>query len=162
MQDPYEAKFAVAGSSALSSLFFEASHLSKSSTETPPTDDFATFPSSDFASVPDPLAVIAKASVVQKKLKDDILLKVPDCVRLAASKGKLSTDVLTFGGNDQYDDFSYLFLLKGPRNKDQRDLLFGNGYVPLLETLRRELVPFEVRHVWVGGTNENRLVLTWK
>jgi hypothetical protein len=41
-------------------------------------------------------------------------------------------------------------------------MLLTNGYVPLLDTLRRELAPFEVRHVWTAGSNENKVVLSWK
>lgn len=160
--DPYESKFSLSsGSSPLSSLFFEASHLTRST----PIQSIPSQLQQDAApaeedSIP---TIVHQASQQQEKLKTELLLKIPDCVRLAASKGLLSTNILTFHGNDKFQqEFSYLFLLKGPRNREQRDLLSAAGFVPLLDTLRSECNPFEVRHTWMPGTNENHVTLFWK
>jgi hypothetical protein len=108
--------------------------------------------------------VVRKATECQVALKSELLAKVPDAVRIAAGKGMTSNDILEFGGGDRYKgkgEFSYLFLLKGPRDREQRDALFAAGFVPLIEVLRFEMAPFEVRHSWTPGTNVNKVTLVW-
>ena len=73
----------------------------------------------------------------------------------AAREGKHELDLLAFQGSDTFDgEFCYLYLLKGPRQREE-------GVHPLLPRLRRELSPFVVRHVWKAGTVQNRVVVAW-
>ena len=136
------------------SLFYEALQL----TSTAPYVPEITAPVESIADV------VRKAAECQMALKDELLAKVPDAVRIAAGRGMTSNDILEFSGSDRYKtkgEFSYLFLLKGPRDREQRDALFAAGFVPLIEILRFEMAPFEVRHSWTPGTNANKVTLVW-
>lgn len=139
----------------ITELFNEAIHLSSTATE------------QEVDSSPRDNRAIEKICKAQEKLKAHIQDKVPDAIRIAAAKGHTMTDIITFHGNDKFiiegegDEFPILFLLKGPANPEQRQMLLAEGFVPLLETLRREMAPFEVRHNWTVGTNQNRLSLVW-
>jgi hypothetical protein len=139
------------------SLFYEALHLS--STAVPPSGVPGTAHGPAVDTTHD---VVRKAGEAQAALKSELLQKVPDAVRIAAGKGMTSTEILEFGGSDKFqNEFSFLFLLKGPRDREQRDALFAAGFVPLLDVLKFEMSPFEVRHTWVPGTNANKLTLVW-
>jgi hypothetical protein len=132
------------------SLFYEALQLSSTA---------PCVPQGPVESIDD---VVRKAAECQMALKAELLLKVPDAVRIAAGKGMTSSDILEFSGSDRYKgEFSYLFLLKGPRDREQRDALFAAGFVPLIEVLRFDMAPFEVRHSWTPGTNANKVTLVW-
>lgn len=136
-------------------LFYEALQLSSTAPYVPQSLD------APIESIDD---VVRKAAECQMALKDELLLKVPDAVRIAAGRGMTSNDILEFSGSDRYKgkgEFSYLFLLKGPRDREQRDALFAAGFVPLIEILRFEMAPFEVRHSWTPGTNANKVTLVW-
>lgn len=137
-------------------LFYEAVHLSSTASHTTTT----TLPVEASSDATDD--VIATASALQIKLKEVITKKIPDAVRMAAGSGSTTAVVLEFNGGDKFEgEFSYLFLLKGPRDREQRDALVSRGFVPLLPILQHELTPFDVRHSWTPGTNSNRLTLVW-
>lgn len=100
-------------------------------------------------------AHVAAVAVAQAKLRATLLEDFRDRVREAAAAGKRELELLAFEGPDTYDGvFCYLYLLRGPRQAEA-------GLVPLLATLRRELAPFRVRHVWKQGTVMNRVVVSW-
>ena len=78
-----------------------------------------------------------------------------DRVMQAAREGKRELELLAFEGGDTFDgEFCYLYLLKGPRQPE-------DGVEPLLPRLRKQLLPFSVRHVWRQGTVQNRVVMAW-
>lgn len=140
-------------------LFYEAIHLSSTAGASSSSSSLTTT-AAPFSDPTD--EVVSLTTALQVKLKDVIVKKVPDAVRLAAGVGSTSAVVLEFNGADKFEgEFSYLFLLKGPRDAQQRDVLMARGFVPLLETLRHSLAPFEVRHSWVPGSNLNKLSLVW-
>lgn len=100
-------------------------------------------------------AHVAAVAVAQAKLRATLLEDFGDRVREAAARGARELELAAFEGPDTYDgEFCYLYLLRGPRVAEA-------GVVPLLATLRRELAPFRVRHVWRQGTVMNRVVVTW-
>jgi hypothetical protein len=108
-------------------------------------------------------AVCSKISPVQVRLKQSLLKRIPALVREAASQGRTSVDLLAFRGNDKFEDheFSYLFLLKGPRDHEQHRDLRKYGYVPLLNTLVNDVMPFGLVFRWIPGANLNKLILEW-
>lgn len=143
----------------ISELFNEAVHLA-STTPEPLPGAFGILGSEQDT------RAIEKIWKAQEKLKARIMDKVPDAIRMAAAQGHTSTEIISFHGNDKfieegYDEFPLLFLLKGPATQEQRQALLADGFVPLLDVLKRDLVPFEVRHNWTVGTNQNRLSLVW-
>lgn len=108
------------------------------------------------------LVLCSRVAQVQDKLKQELFEKIPECVRCAAGKGKNAADILTFTGNEKYDDdFSYLFLLKGPRDREQKYDLHRHGFNPLIDILSREVNPFEVTFTWVPGCNMNKVTVSW-
>lgn len=131
-------------------LFQEAVALMKSATEKPPEDV-------------DPTKVLCeKAKISQEKLRKEVLEKIPTIVKAAAQQGRSTVDVLSFSGNEKYDDdFSYLFLLKGPRDREQKYDLYRHGFVPLFDTLLHDVVPFQAMFTWIPGCNLNKVTLEW-
>lgn len=146
----------------IASLFEEAVHLTSS------------VPERAVAAVGPGIAAgpsIQRIFKAQASLKALILDKVQDSVRVAAARGQTFAEVLEFHGNEQYtldgdggrtESFPYLFLLKGPTLREQRERLVAEGFKPLLEELRQEVKPFELTHSWVSGTQQNKLVVSWK
>lgn len=135
---------------ALTYLYNETVALTREATEIPPAED-------------DPTAALCeRVKIAQDKLRHDLNEKLPDLVRAAALQGRSSTALLTFSGNDKYDDdFSYLFLLKGPRDREQKYDLYRHGFVPLYDTLLNEVTPFQMLFTWIPGCNLNKLTLEW-
>ena len=135
---------------ALTDLFHEVVEITKYASNLPPIDEDPT------------VALCEKVVVVQEKLRKELLERLPSIVRAAASQGRSSIDLLTFNGSDKYDDdFSYLFLLKGPRDREQKYDLHTHGFSPLYNTLVRDVFPFELTFTWVPGCNLNKLTLGW-
>ena len=135
---------------ALTTLFNEAVELSRAVAETPIADE-------------DPTAALcATVKIAQDTLQRELVDKLPSIVRTAASQGRSTADLLTFSGNEKYDDeFSYLFLVKGPRDREQKYDLYRHGFVPLYDTLSREVHPFKILFTWIPGCNLNKLTLEW-
>ena len=132
------------------SLFSEVVQLTKLASTLPPIDE-------------DPTAVLCEhAGIAQNKLRDEIIEKIPIIARAAASQGRSTVDLLSFNGSQKYDDdFSYLFLLKGPRDREQKYDLYKHGFSSLFETLTHDVSPFKLTFTWVPGCNLNKLTLTW-
>ncbi len=135
---------------SFTSLFQEAVELTRSSVHVPCIDE-------------NPVVVLcANAKTAQDKLRDELLAKLPQLVRSSAGQGRSTVDLLTFSGNEKYDDdFSYLFLLKGPREREQKYDLFRHGFVPLFDTLLTDVTPFQLMFTWIPGSNTNKLTLEW-
>lgn len=138
-------------------LFAEAVHLTASATSTPSAEH-----------VPTLAEVAAHAADAQRKLLAALRARLPDTVLAAAREGKTSAIALVFNGTEKfesqspdYEDFSILFLLRGPRDRGQLEALYCCGFVPLLETLHAELAPFKVQHSWVPGSNANHVTVYW-
>jgi len=131
-------------------LFQEAVELTKNATRRPPEDV-------------DPTKVLCeKAKISQEKLRRDVLEKIPGIVKTAATEGRSTADILTFSGSEKYDDdFSYLFLLKGPRDREQKYDLYRHGFIPLYDTLLHDVVPFQAMFTWIPGCNLNKVTLEW-
>lgn len=135
---------------SLNALYTEAIELARRASSPPPADVNPTE------------TLCQKAKVAQDKLFDVLLDKLPDIVRAAATQGRTTADVLTFSGNDKFcDDFSYLFLMKGPRDREQKYDLYRYGFVPLFDRLTRDVVPFQLMFTWVPGCNLNKVTLEW-
>lgn len=140
----------------IADLFNEAVHLAS----TAPPSAATTF------GVPQPCDAISAIWKAQELLKKDFLDRISDAIRLAAAKGLTTADVFEFHGNQKFqtgdsEEFPLLFLLKGPTDHEQRHKLSHDGFMPLLEALRREVAPFELRHSWMPGTNTNKITLSW-
>ena len=111
---------------------------------------------------------IEKIWRAQDQLKRKIVDSLPDLIRVAAAQGLCSADVLVFGGGDKFkvegtnEEFPLLFLLKGPTDPEQKQKLASEGFLPLLEVLRRDVAPFDLRHSWTVGTNVNKLTVSWR
>jgi hypothetical protein len=113
----------------------------------------------------DPVKSLCHAvQIVQEKLLTDIGNCFASTVLEAASKGKTSALLLSFEGNEKYQnsDFSYLFLLKGPRERSQLiELTLKGGFRPLYDTLQEEFYPFRCEYIWMPGLNRNELRVLW-
>lgn len=134
----------------MNSVFNEAVELTRASVHVPVVEENPT------------AALCANVKIAQDKLRADLLAKLPIIVRGAAGQGRSTVDMLTFSGNEKYDDdFSYLFLLKGPREREQKYDLYRYGFVPLFDTLLNEVTPFQLMFTWVPGCNLNKLTLEW-
>ena len=131
-------------------IFNEAIALARTSPPSPFVED-------------NPTAVLcANVKIAQDKLFAELLQKLPLVVLDAAKQGRYTTDLLVFSGNEKYDaDFSYLFLLKGPREREQKYDLFRCGFVPLFDTIMTNVTPFQLMFTWVPGCNLNKLTLEW-
>jgi hypothetical protein len=133
-------------------LYVEAVHAAHTA-ETPTDDDVFV----------DPVTILCEdAALSQSKLRGKLLDVLPEAVKAAASRGKYSTALLEFSGSDKFDDnFSYLFLLKGPRDTPQQNDLAARGFVPLYTSMYHELRPFVLNYQWTPGTNSNALSVSW-
>lgn len=111
----------------------------------------------------DPTSVLcARVKTAQTKLEEELKYLLPSIVRASALQGKKTADLLTFTGSEKYDDeFSFLFLLKGPRDREQKYDLYKHGFVPLFDCLTNEVAPFKLAFTWVPGCNLNKLTLSW-
>jgi hypothetical protein len=119
-------------------------------------------PTDDDAFVDSVASLCADAAQAQATLRDNLLAELPAKVKAAASKGKFSATILEFAGADKFDDnFSYLFLLKGPRDLPQQNDLAARGFVPLYTSLYYRMSPFLVNFQWTPGTNLNSLTVSW-
>ena len=135
---------------ALNALYTEAIELTRRATTPPPPEVNPTE------------TLCHKAKTAQDTLYSELFDKLPDIVRAAATQGKTTADLLTFSGNEKYtDDFSYLFLMKGPRDREQKYDLYRYGFVPLFDRLTRDVVPFQLMFTWVPGCNLNKVTLEW-
>ena len=132
-------------------LFEKACEVSTSVTTPPP-------PEPDLTS-----ELVFAVSPVQKQLYGELVDSLETTVLEAAKMGRRHADVLTFHGNEKYKDtdFSYLFLLKGPRDREQRADVFEHGFVPLFDTLMYHFLPFTTQFVWVPGANVNKVRVHW-
>lgn len=97
----------------------------------------------------------------QDRMLELILANVPAAVREAASKGHRVATLLAFAGADKLDEFSYLYMLKGPHKHEQRQEMRAMGARPLIYRVRDALRPFAVHHAWQRATNENTLSVSW-
>jgi hypothetical protein len=135
---------------SLNALYIEAIELTRRATTPPPPEVNPTE------------TLCHKAKATQDKLYAELRDKLPGIVRGAASHGKTTADLLTFSGNEKYnDDFSYLFLLKGPRDREQKYDLYRHGFMPLFDRLTKDVVPFQLMFTWVPGCNLNKVTLEW-
>lgn len=107
--------------------------------------------------------LISTVAPLQNALRKEIADTLEETVLAAAALGKRHADVLTFHGNEKYkdSDFSYLFLLKGPRDREQRVDVFEHGFVPLYDTLAYDFLPFTLQFKWIPGANVNKLRVHW-
>lgn len=107
-------------------------------------------------------ALCHNAKRAQDKLFAELFEKLPDSVRTAAAQGRTTAELLTFSGNEKYDDeFSYLFLVKGPRDREQKYDLYRYGFRPLHDRLAQGVLPFTLNFTWVPGCNLNKVTLEW-
>lgn len=99
----------------------------------------------------------------QDALYDALMRVAPIAVRDAAFKGRRTATLLTFDGPDKLHDFCYLYMIKGPYLREQRDEMRAMGASPLLPRLRAEFraAGFDVHHSWQRATNTNTLTVTW-
>jgi hypothetical protein len=131
-------------------LYNEVVALSRASSVQPPLEENPTE------------TLCARVKKAQEKLRDELLENIPSIVRVAATQGRSVADVLTFSGNEKYDaEFSYLFLLKGPRDREQKYDLYRHGFVPLFDTLMGDVPPFQLLFSWLPGCNLNKLTVEW-
>ena len=108
------------------------------------------------------LAVSIRAA--QDAMLEDIAVGLSDRLERAAVDGERSLRVLEFKGGDTYadTDLNVLYLVKGPREPEQRDAFREMGLRPLLARIRDVLGPFfAVRHTWEQATNGNAVALEW-
>ena len=132
-------------------LFEKARELSSAVTTPPPPE-------------PDLTSELVYAVVpIQQQLRKDLADALESAVMEAARLGKRHADVLTFHGNEKYNDtdYSYLFLIKGPRDREQRVDIFEHGFIPLFDSLSYDFLPFTLHFVWVPGANVNKLRVSW-
>lgn len=100
-------------------------------------------------------AHVAAVAAAQDRLLRHLLDGVGEGVLEAAGRGKRELDLVAFEGGDTFEgEFTYLYLLRGPRQREP-------GVEPLLPRLRACLAPFRVRHVWKPGTVQNAVVVSW-
>lgn len=97
------------------------------------------------------------------KLLDTLVGRVPTAVLDSAAKGQRVAAVLEFGGGDLFEEFCYLYMIKGPYAPEGRAEFRRAGVEPLLGVLRRMLEPagFRVWHSWQRATNRNALTVSW-
>lgn len=97
------------------------------------------------------------------KLLDTLLGRVPTAILDAAANGKRVATLLEFSGGDLFEEFCYLYMVKGPHTQEGRAEMKRAGVEPLLDTLRRTLHPagFTVWHSWQRATNQNLVTVSW-
>lgn len=96
----------------------------------------------------------------QERLFQTLVEAMPSAVLDAAREGRRTAVLLNFEGADKFGDFCYLYLLKGPRVRNE---MYEIGASPLLNRLRSLLrcAGFCVHHAWQRATNENTLAVSW-
>ena len=136
---------------ACTQLFEKARQLSASVTTPPP-------PELDLTE-----ELVRTVIPIQQELRRELADALDTAVLDAARHGNRHASLLTFHGNEKYKDtdFSYLFLIKGPRDREQRADVFEHGFVPLYDTLAYDVLPFTLQFVWVPGANANTLRVHW-
>lgn len=97
----------------------------------------------------------------QDRLVTLILSNLAPVVREAAASGRRVATILAFSGADKLDEFSYLYMLKGPHKHEHRQEMKAMGASPLIHSLRRALAPFMVHHAWQRASNDNVLSVSW-
>ena len=114
-------------------------------------------------------AFLKRVCAAQDELVGRITEGLEETVMAAARTGKRYAEALSFSGPEKFQwvpegeelkdehTFSYLFLVKGPR--DEREELAG--FKALVARLREELAPFAVRHDWDQSTNRNAVLVSW-
>jgi len=132
-------------------LFQKARDISSSITTPPPPDPDLT------------VALVEQITPVQHRLLRELIDSLEKNVLASAHVGKTYADILTFHGSEKYDDteFSYLFLIKGPRDRDQRVDLSRHGFRPLYDSILSDIRPFSLQFVWIPGANVNKLRVNW-
>ncbi len=99
----------------------------------------------------------------QAKLLGTLLARVPTVILEAAAKGQRVATLLEFSGGDLFEEFCYLYMIKGPHAFEARAEMKRAGVTPLLDVLRRALEPagFKVWHAWQRATNQNLVTVSW-
>ena len=115
----------------------------------------------------DRVAALA-ATGARMRAEQDILFKqvmcsLPAAVCDAASAGRRTAHLRHFAGGDLLAEFSVLYMLKGPHNKDDRAEMRAMGVKPLMGRLRNMLTSagFGLHLSWQRATNQNLLSVTW-
>ena len=133
---------------------------------------------------------VTRVAKAQEELCRRVHETLDEKVRTAAAAGQRGVKILSFAGPEKFewtppadagadtttdadaaadtasdDDssatFSYLFLVKGPREYEAREDLVRDGVGTVLQTLRDDLAPFGVRHEWDQATNHNSVTVFW-
>lgn len=101
----------------------------------------------------------AAVRAAQARLFDSMVTDLPARIVEAAKAGRRDLELLVFDGSATYDgEYFFLYLLLGPRGPDRHA---SPRVVPLLDTLRTSLAPFEVTHIWRPGTVQNQVLVSW-
>lgn len=105
-------------------------------------------------------ALGARLAAEQARLYASVMAAVPAAVRRAASQGKRVATVLAFKGGDTFEEFTTLYMLRGPRDRQE---LRSLGLKPVIHRLRADLgdAGFGVHHSWQRATNHNELSVSW-
>jgi hypothetical protein len=128
---------------------------------------------------------VTRVAKTQEELCRRVHETLDEKVRTAAAAGQRGVKILSFAGPEKFEwtppetppadagadsdkdadessaTFSYLFLVKGPREYEAREDLVSDGVGTLLQTLRDDLAPFGVRHEWDQATNHNSVTVFW-
>ena len=125
---------------------------------------------------------VTRVAKAQEELCRRVHETLDEKIRTAAAAGQRGVKILSFAGPEKFewtppcddapgDDapaapdatatFSYLFLVKGPREYEAREDLVRDGVGTVLQTLRDDLAPFGVRHEWDQATNHNSVTVFW-
>jgi hypothetical protein len=128
---------------------------------------------------------VTRVAKAQEELCRRVHETLDEKVRTAAAAGQRGVKILSFAGPEKFDwtprgdtttdaaadtatdddsgsaTFSYLFLVKGPREYEAREDLVRDGVGTVLQTLRDDLAPFGVRHEWDQATNHNSVTVFW-
>jgi hypothetical protein len=97
------------------------------------------------------------------RLRAELLSALPGAVREAAAAGQRAAVLLRFQGADKLGDYCYLYMIKGPRDRDEKNRLRAWRVRPLLHDLGEALRQqgFKLHHAWQRSTNENTLTVMW-
>lgn len=99
----------------------------------------------------------------QEKWYQQIIAAAPAAVKEASAKGHRVAVLCRFDGADKFEDFCYLYMLKGPYKPEYRAEMRDMGAKPLLPRFRNvfHAAGFGVYHAWQRATNENTFSITW-
>lgn len=108
-------------------------------------------------------AMAKRLRAESNKLLDALLAKVPTAILDAAASGKRVATLLEFSGGDVFEEFCYLYMVKGPHTLEGRAEMKRAGVTPIMDVLRRTLHPagFTVWHAWQRATNHNTITVSW-